>query len=109
LYGGKSVLEGLIGGESDGGDAETAPAGVDPVASAVAMDAAKYDPLMANKVGDYLDRQAKLVAIQTEHLHEQREVILANLKLKCWGERIKIAIQIFFALGFSTSAAGDGR
>jgi hypothetical protein len=46
--------------------------------------------------------------IQTEHLHEQREVILANLKLKRWGERITIAIQIFFALGFSTSAAGDG-
>jgi len=81
-----------------------APAGVDPVASAVAMDAAKYDPLLANKVGDYLDRQAKLVAIQTEHLHEQREVILANLKLKRWGERIKIAIQIFFSIGFSTIA-----
>jgi tetratricopeptide (TPR) repeat protein len=80
------------------------PAGVDPVASAVAMDAAKYDPLLASKVGDYLERQAKLVAIQTEHLHEQREVILANLKLKRWGERIKIAIQIFFAIGFSTIA-----
>jgi tetratricopeptide (TPR) repeat protein len=86
-------LEGLAGGESDGGDAETNPAGVDPVASAVAMDAAKYDPVLASKVGDYLERQAKLVAIQTEHLHEQREVILANLKLKRWGERFRVTLQ----------------
>jgi len=100
------LWEGLTGGEPEGGDAESAPAGVDPVASAVAMDAAKYDPLLASKVGDYLDRQAKLVAIQTEHLHEQREVILANLTLKRWGERIKIGIQILFVIAVSAMAVG---
>jgi tetratricopeptide (TPR) repeat protein len=56
-------LEGLTGGESEGGDAETTSAGIDPVASSVAMDAAKYDPLLANKVGDYLERQAEAQAI----------------------------------------------
>jgi tetratricopeptide (TPR) repeat protein len=100
------LREGLTGAEPEGGDAESTPAGVDPVASAVAMDAAKYDPLLASKVGDYLDRQAKLVAIQTQHLHEQREVILANLTLKRWGERIKIGVQIFFVIAVSAMAVG---
>jgi tetratricopeptide (TPR) repeat protein len=86
-------LEGLTGGESESGDAETISAGVDPVASAVALDAAKYDPLLAKQVGEYLERQAKLVTIQTEHLHEQRDVILANLKLKRWGERFRVTLQ----------------
>jgi tetratricopeptide (TPR) repeat protein len=100
------LREGLTGAEPEGGDAESTPAGVDPVASAVAMDAAKYDPLLASKVSDYLDRQAKLVAIQTQHLHEQREVILANLTLKRWGERIKIGVQIFFVIAVSAMAVG---
>jgi tetratricopeptide (TPR) repeat protein len=87
----------LSGDEADdAAEAEAAVAGLDPAAAAVAMQAARREPALAAKAAAYFERQARLVAIQTEHLHEQREVILANLKLKRLSERLRIGAQMLF-------------
>ena len=95
------IIQRLFGGGEDSeAEGETGGAAVDPVASAVAIDAARFDPELSRKAGLYLDRQAHLVEVQTEHLHEQRAVQLDHLKLRRVGERMRVAIQSFFvALG----------
>jgi len=106
----EGLIGALLGGESEeaaeGAEAPAAVAmGLDPAAAALAMDAAESDPDLAEKAGAYFDKQAqlvdeqtRLVKLQTEHLHEQREVVLANLKLRGHGERFKLASQLFFVL-----------
>ncbi len=46
------------------------------------MNAARFDPDLSRKAGLYLDKQAHLIDVQTEHLHEQREVQLDYPKLR---------------------------
>ena len=98
----EDVIGAALGGEPDEAKEDAAasvPLGLDPaVVAAAAMDAAGNDPTLARKAGLYFDKQAMLVDIQTEHLHEQRTAVLANLKLRGHSERIKIAIQVFLGL-----------
>ena len=88
---------GLIGGVLGGEEAETADAeataGLDPMAAALATSATERGQPLDPRLASYLAQQEKLVGIQTEHLHEQREVILANLKLKRLNEWIKLLFQ----------------
>jgi predicted Zn-dependent protease len=46
----------------------------------------------------FLRDQRRLINIQTEHLHEQREVILARLRLGRWKDRVSLALQGVTAL-----------
>jgi tetratricopeptide (TPR) repeat protein len=96
---GERSLFGRIGGEEEqeAAEADAGAAPLDPSAAALAMGAAQLDPMLAAKAGVYFDKQAKLVAIQSEHLHEQREVLLSQLKLKRLGERLRVGTQFFFA------------
>jgi tetratricopeptide (TPR) repeat protein len=41
----------------------------------------------------FLRDQRRLINLQTEHLHEQREVILARLKLGRWKDSVTLALQ----------------
>jgi tetratricopeptide (TPR) repeat protein len=96
----ESVLGGLLGREAgaEEGD-EEAVAPLDPSAAALAMGAAAADDAdkaLAGKAAAYFERQSKLVAIQTEHLHEQREVLLSHMKLKRLNERLRAGTQIFW-------------
>ncbi|MBV8682417.1 MAG: tetratricopeptide repeat protein [Caulobacteraceae bacterium] len=94
-------LLGRILGDDEGGNAGEgdAPAsGLDPAAAAAAMLRADANPALARKAGAYFDKQARLVEIQTEHLHEQRAVQLSHLKLRRFGERLKVATQVFIIL-----------
>jgi tetratricopeptide (TPR) repeat protein len=92
-------LSSLFGSESDeDASAEAQSASLDPAAAALAMEAARTDTSLAARAGMYFERQARLVAIQTEHLHEQREVQLTNLRLKRLTERLRIAYQLLFGL-----------
>jgi tetratricopeptide (TPR) repeat protein len=54
---------------------------------------AKSDP----KLDTFLDEQTRLVRLQTEHLHEQREVQLSHLKLRRFNEWMKAALQVMTA------------
>ena len=54
------------------------------------------------KAEAFLDEQTRLVRLQTEHLHEQRELQLAHLKVRRWKDRMSLALQV---LGVAVGAA----
>ena len=85
-------------------------AGVGPISPAAAMAigarrqraGAHADP----KLDAFLDRQSRLTEIQTEHLHEQRELMLSRLRLGRWKDRITLALQAMTAaVGLALAAA----
>jgi tetratricopeptide (TPR) repeat protein len=74
------------------------PTALDPTAAALAAEAAKSNPELAEKASAYFDKQSHLVEVQTEHLHEQRAVNLQLLKLKRLDERLKVGLRVFVIL-----------
>ena len=92
------IVERLLEAEEGGEESENAAGSLDPVAAAVAIDAARFDPELSAQAGRYLDEHRRLISIQAEHLHEQREVQLSHLKLRRWGERMRVGVQFFLAL-----------
>ena len=71
---------------------------LDPTAAALAVEVAKNNPELAQEASAYFRKQSHLVEVQTEHLHEQRAVNLSLLKLKRFGERLKVGLRIFVIL-----------
>jgi len=60
------------------------------------------------KLDAFLEKQGRLTDLQTEHLHEQREVILSNLKLRRINEGIKALLQsmtVLVGLAVATTLA----
>ena len=54
----------------------------------------------------FLRKQSRLIDIQTEHLHEQRELMLSRLRLGRWKDRVSLALQAMTALvGLAVAAA----
>jgi tetratricopeptide (TPR) repeat protein len=94
-------VSGFLGADkespAEGGALEIQPP-LDPTAAALAGEAAKTDPQLAQKASDYFDRQSRLVEIQTEHLHEQRAVNLQLLKLRRFDERLRVGLRLFVIL-----------
>ena len=88
---GEAGLEGLIGAEYEAADAEAGTPSADPVAVAVAMDAAKHDPELSRKAGNYLDEQLSLVRLQVKHFDEERHLAIAAAKRKRYADRIRNA------------------
>jgi hypothetical protein len=74
---------------------ELSPSGAAGLAAAMASGlgrrkgAAKNDP----ELDAFLREQTRLARLQTEHLHEQREVQLSHLKLRRFNEWMKAALQ----------------
>ncbi|HEX4098301.1 MAG TPA: hypothetical protein VHX64_16365, partial [Caulobacteraceae bacterium] len=54
---------------------------------------AKADP----ELGEFLREQTRLARLQTEHLHEQRELILSRLRWGRFSDRMKALLQIMTA------------
>ena len=93
--------EGLLVGEEKGiPEGEPRVVGADPVALAVATDAAKYDPELARKAGDYLDEQQSLVRLQVKHFDEEHELAIAAAKRKRFADRVR---------NFGTDRPGPAR
>jgi tetratricopeptide (TPR) repeat protein len=46
----------------------------------------------------FLRKQSRLIDLQTEHLHEQRELILSRLRWGRFSDRVKAAIQVMTAI-----------
>jgi hypothetical protein len=87
------------------GEAASAESSLDPTAAALAAAEAKRDPELAQEASAYFRKQSQLVEaqrrlvnIQTEHLHEQRAVNLSLLRLKRFGERLRVGLQVFVIL-----------
>ena len=95
-----SLADRLFGEDERAGEAESegAAASIDPFAAAAAMEAARSHPELAARAAAYFQKQGRLVDIQTEHLHEQREVTLSHLKLRRFTERLRAGTQLFFIL-----------
>jgi tetratricopeptide (TPR) repeat protein len=56
----------------------------------------------------FLRHQTRLIDLQTEHLHEQRELVLSRLRWGRFGDRLKVALQLMtMAVGLAI-AAGVG-
>jgi Flp pilus assembly protein TadD len=76
--------------------------GAEPISAAAAMaigvrkgrSGAKDDP----KFDAFLDEQMRFIRLQTEHLHEQRELVLSRLRWGRFSDRVKAAIQVMTAL-----------
>jgi tetratricopeptide (TPR) repeat protein len=92
-------VSGILGGDSESSaDGSLPETTLDPTAAALAAEVAKSDPELAREASAYFRKQGHLVEIQTEHLHEQRAVNLQLLKLKRFGERLKVGLQVFVIL-----------
>ena len=84
------------------------------VGDAIGLDAGAAVPLAlglsrrrARDKGDprmdaFLDEQTRLLRLQSEHLHEQRELQLTHLRVRRWKDRLSLALQ---ALGIAAGAA----
>ena len=86
--------------ESEAEGPEAAPSGVEGVAAVMA--AALKRSRKAKNGGDvefdaFLRDQRRLVNLQSEHLHEQRELMLSRLRLGRWKDRITLALQVMTA------------
>ncbi len=89
----------LSGGEEESPEAEMLASGADPAAVGIAMDAARSGWAPAEKAGvEYLEKQARFVAIQSEHLHEQRVLQLSHLRVRRFSDRLRVATQMFVFL-----------
>jgi tetratricopeptide (TPR) repeat protein len=92
-------VEKLLGAEgAEEQEAEAPPAPLDPAAAAAAMEAARVDSALSRKAAIYFEKQTRLVEIQTEHLHEQREVQISHLRIRRLSDRLKVVSQVFFIL-----------
>lgn len=80
------------------GEGSVAETPLDPTAAALAAEAAKNNPELAQEASDYFRKQSRLVEIQTEHLHEQRAVNLQLLKLRRFDERLRVGLRLFVIL-----------
>jgi tetratricopeptide (TPR) repeat protein len=113
-----SIIEGVLGGEGEPGGHGAAPnadplAGIDPIAAALAVHAARSGQPLDPHLKSYLKRQerlaesqAKLVEIQTEHMHEQREAQLGGLRLRNAIDRLKLGLNLFAAVGATVVGVG---
>lgn len=91
-------IKGLLESEAEESEAEATGLAAEPLAIAVAADNARFDPELSREATAYLRQQAHLVGVQTEHLHEQREVQLDHLKLRRVAERMRVALQAFLVV-----------
>jgi tetratricopeptide (TPR) repeat protein len=105
----EGIVEGLLGAEEEfEGDESQVEAIADPVAVAVAMDAAKYDPELAHKAGEYLDRQRELVVHTLKHFDEERHLQVQAAKRKRISDILKISLQVVLAFIGIALAVGFG-
>src|SRR5215469_362827 len=79
-------------------ESEDASSGPGPLgaAAAVAMAFGRLKPgaKLAPEAAAFLKEQSRLAGLQSEHLHEQREVQLSHLRLRRLNERLKAALQM---------------
>ncbi|HEY5412863.1 MAG TPA: hypothetical protein VIJ94_19260 [Caulobacteraceae bacterium] len=75
-------------------EAGGAPEQASPAAVALALGrAGKTNKAFDEDARAFLRKQSRLIDLQTEHLHEQRQVILSRLILGRWKDRVTLALQ----------------
>jgi predicted negative regulator of RcsB-dependent stress response len=103
----EGLLGGILGEEAEKPEVEAAEslAGAEAFAAAVAARLSGNDPGVARKTEIFLEKQARLLEIQAEHLEDEHALRLGQLEdqkresaLRRTGIRIRIVSQLFFAL-----------
>ncbi len=107
------LLGGVLGNEDDKpeGDAPEARAGVEATAgaeafaAAIAAIASRQDPQVARDTSAFLQKQARLLDVQTQHLQDEHALRLAHLAHQSHllrgqrlGQVIRLSLQIVIAL-----------
>jgi hypothetical protein len=99
--------------ESDGGEAPEGPEAANPAAVSIALGRRSSAGATAvdTEAAAFLRDQRRLINIQAEHLHEQRELQLAHLRVRRWKDRLSLSLQglavlagAVIALGFAAMA-----
>ncbi len=67
---------------------------------AIELDTASYkgNSKLPPEVSEYYRRQATLVGIQTEHLHEQRQLVLSHMRMRRFSERFRAFTQVALSI-----------
>ncbi len=101
------LLDGVLGADDEQPetDAPQALAGAEAFAAAVAAIASRQDPQVARDTSAFLQRQARLLDVQTQHLEDEHALRLAHLAHQRhlllgqrFGQAIRLALQIVIAL-----------
>ena len=100
------LIEGVLGGEEGEAQKSESEAGLDPVAAALAVLATRTGEPLDPHLSSYLEKQARLIEIQTEHLHEQRTIVISHLKLRRSIDRLKFGMQLFIAIAATMIGLG---
>jgi tetratricopeptide (TPR) repeat protein len=93
-----SIAGSLVDEEEPEAEEGAAAPALDPAAASLALSGAEAEPVLAAEAAAYYRRQTRLVAIQTEHLHEQRELQLSHLRLRRINDRMRAGTQILLVL-----------
>ena len=85
--------------EASAGPAPEAPLETNSTAVALALGrGSRTSKALDAKAATFLDEQTRLVRLQTEHMHEQRELVLSRLRWGRFGDRLKALLQIMTVL-----------
>jgi tetratricopeptide (TPR) repeat protein len=87
------VLEPEDGFEGESGVGQISPAAAIAIGVRKTRPAGKPDP----EFDAFLRKQSRLIDLQTEHLHEQRELVLSRLRWGRFGDRMKALLQVMTA------------
>jgi tetratricopeptide (TPR) repeat protein len=90
------------GAEPEADEAEEGLAQAAPAALAAALGRRRQLSGEDPKLDAFLDEQTRLLRLQAEHLHEQRELQLEHLRVRRWKDRLSLGLQ---ALGVVVGAA----
>jgi tetratricopeptide (TPR) repeat protein len=82
---------------------EAQAAGLDPsdpaaASMALALRKAPRSRRLDDKTEAFLEKQGRLIDLQTEHLHEQRELVLSRLRWGRFSDRMKALLQVMTGL-----------
>jgi tetratricopeptide (TPR) repeat protein len=100
------IFEAVLGGEQGEAGGSEAIVGLDPVAAALAIREGERGRSLDPRLASYLAKQEKLVEIQSEHLHEQRTILLSQLKIRRFTDSLKAAIQLVVVVVLGIVIAG---
>jgi tetratricopeptide (TPR) repeat protein len=91
--------------EASPGGAVAADGGV-ATGIALALGEARPGAQLPPEAAEFLKRQSRLVGLQMEHLHEQRELVLSRLRWGRFSDRVKAALQVMTAvIGLAVAVA----
>jgi tetratricopeptide (TPR) repeat protein len=111
----EGLLGGVLGNEDEKPETEAPEAltGAEAFAAAVAAIASRQDPGVARKTEAFLDKQARLLDVQTQHLEDEHALRLAHLAHQSHlligqrlGQAIRLSFQVVIALVVIVIAIG---